>query len=729
MFGLVSRAIAAPLAGFVCITAGVWMLIRGLGLTGEDLRLAWTIDQPRTAVSSQADTARSIRGIQDLPKPPPLPDAAKVSRWMKRFTDAGMSRIKQTAARMPMPSAAEDQPPSARFPNHGLDHVHPARDDEPAGHDDLVPHVKFATPDHERPNGSGGPGDATARDRAQLPIRDRDFDAFYDGDDGDELAVDGLDEHFDGRGIAERFAPRSASPSGSAPPTRRAGSMQRSATVSPSPKQKQAPVAPSHRDVDTPQQSNSPARPTSKARTARSVANGYRPPGLDLLERGSRTKPGLELSQTVLRGNARLLEDVLADFGVKGTVREIHPGPVITLYELEIARGIKASRVIGLADDIARSMSAPSARIDTIPGRNTLGIELPNMTRSTVRFRDILEDATFRSGGETLPLALGKSIGGAPVVADLASMPHLLVAGTTGSGKSVGVNAMILSLLYRYGPDRLRFIMIDPKMLELSIYNGIPHLLTPVVTDPNKAIVALNWAIREMEERYKRMAELGVRNITAYNTRVTNAAKQGQSLNERVQTGFDAETGEAVYAVREVDLTPLPHIVVVVDEFADLMIVAGKEIDAAIQRLAQMARAAGIHLIMATQRPSVDIVTGTIKANFPTRIGFKVASKIDSRTIINAQGAEQLLGQGDMLLSDGSGKLMRVHGAYVSDDEVEAVAAHVRQQPGPGYVDAVVAEPEGEEVRDERPGQTGEDLYDKAVATVLRDRKASTSYL
>ncbi|MGI9404606.1 MAG: DNA translocase FtsK 4TM domain-containing protein, partial [Hyphomicrobium sp.] len=403
-------------------------------------------------------------------------------------------------------------------------------------------------------------------------------------------------------------------------------------------------------------------------------ASGYRAPPLNLLKRPQALRSRQDLTQNLLRGTAQLLEEVLADFSIKGEVRDIKPGPVVTLYELEPARGTKSSRVVGLADDIARSMSVTSARAAVVSGRNVIGIELPNVRRETVYLREILESDAFRSNEAVLPLALGKSIGGDPVVADLARMPHLLVAGTTGSGKSVGVNAMVLSLLYRCSPEDCRLLMIDPKMLELSVYNGIPHLLTPVVTDPQKAVATLNWVVGEMEERYKRMASLSVRNIEAFNTRVRKAQSRGEMIARTVQTGFDNETGQAIYQKQEMQTGTMPYIVVVVDEFADLMIVTGKEIDAAVQRLAQMARAAGIHLIMATQRPSVDIVTGTIKANFPTRISFKVASKIDSRTIINEQGAEQLLGQGDMLYSMGSGQTMRAHGPFVSDEEVESIA-------------------------------------------------------
>jgi len=459
-------------------------------------------------------------------------------------------------------------------------------------------------------------------------------------------------------------------------------------------------------------------------------ASAYRPPSLNLLRRPAATRSSPELTQAVLRGTARLLEEVLADFSIKGEVREIKPGPVVTLFELEPARGTKSSRVVALADDIARSMSVTSARAAVVPGRNVIGIELPNVRRETVYLRDVFESEAFRSSEAVLPLALGKSIGGEPIVADLAGMPHLLVAGTTGSGKSVGINAMVLSLLYRRSPDDCRLLMIDPKMLELSVYNGIPHLLTPVVTDPQKAVAALNWAVAEMEERYKRMASLAVRNIEAFNARVRKAQSRGESLARTVHTGFDNQTGQAIYEQQEMQADTMPYIVVVVDEFADLMTVAGKEIEAAVQRLAQMARAAGIHLIMATQRPSVDIVTGTIKANFPARIGFKVASKIDSRTILNEQGAEQLLGQGDMLYSIGSGQTIRAHGPFVSDEEVERIAEALRRQGAPRYIDGITDTPtscNGSGAESRAGGE--DDLYDMAVAVVLRDRKASTSYL
>ena len=457
----------------------------------------------------------------------------------------------------------------------------------------------------------------------------------------------------------------------------------------------------------------------------------YKRPSLNLLKRPSQARAAPEHVSTVLRGTARLLEDVLADFGIKGEVKDIRPGPVVTVYEVEPARGTKASRIMALADDIARSMSATAVRVAVVPGRSVIGIELPNVRREAVLLREILEADVYRSGEATLPLALGRSISGDPIVTDLARMPHLLVAGTTGSGKSVGINAMILSLIYRLSPDECRFLMIDPKMLELSVYNGIPHLLTPVITDPAKAVMALDWAVAEMEERYKRMAQLGVRNIDVFNNRVRNAAKRGEQLARTVQTGIDARTGQPVYQRDVLELDPMPYIVVVVDEFADLMIAAGKEIEVAVQRLAQMARAAGIHLIMATQRPSVDIITGTIKANFPTRLSFKVASRIDSRTILNEQGAEQLLGQGDMLLSSGAGQLTRIHGPFVSDEEVEGIVMALRADGEPRYVDGITDGPaasaDDERVTTRTAGD--DELYDKAVAIVLRDRKASTSYI
>lgn len=456
----------------------------------------------------------------------------------------------------------------------------------------------------------------------------------------------------------------------------------------------------------------------------------YAAPAISFLSPGR--KATASIAEESLEQNARLLEGVLEDFSVRGDIISVHPGPVVTLYEFEPAPGIKSSRVIGLADDIARSMSAISARVAVVPGRNAIGIELPNPRRETVYLRELVASPDFTDTKHRLAIALGKTIGGEPVIVDLAKMPHLLVAGTTGSGKSVAINTMILSLLYRLKPQECRLIMVDPKMLELSVYDGIPHLLTPVVTDPKKAVVALKWAVREMEDRYKKMSKLGVRNIDGFNARVTEARLKGEVITRTVQTGFDRETGEAIYEQEHMDLTVLPYIVVIVDEMADLMMVAGKEIEGAIQRLAQMARAAGIHLIMATQRPSVDVITGTIKANFPTRISFQVTSKIDSRTILGEMGAEQLLGQGDMLYMAGGGRISRVHGPFVSDAEVEKVVAHLKMQGQPEYLDAVTVEDEAEDDDEaSAAADTDEstDLYDRAVAVVLRDKKCSTSYV
>ena len=477
----------------------------------------------------------------------------------------------------------------------------------------------------------------------------------------------------------------------------------------------------------------------------RKAAQARKQTSLNLPPRGRAALPPLDLlaqpredqvqpiDEAALTQNARLLESVLDDFGVKGQIVKVRPGPVVTLYELEPAPGTKTSRVIGLADDIARSMSAVSVRVAVIPGRNVIGVELPNIRRETVYLRELLATEASERNGGLLTLVLGKDIGGTPVIADLSRMPHLLIAGTTGSGKSVAINTMILSLLYRHGPQDCRFIMIDPKMLELSVYDGIPHLLSPVVTDPKKAIVALKWTVREMENRYRAMSKLGVRNIAGYNQRLAEARKKGEVLLRKVQTGFD-EQGKPIFEDQPLDLEALPFIVVVVDEMADLMLVAGKEIEWAVQRLAQMARAAGIHLIMATQRPSVDVITGTIKANFPTRISFQVTSKIDSRTILGEQGAEQLLGQGDMLYMAGGGRIARVHGPFVSDREVEAVVRFLKAQGEPEYLDDVT--------EDEDDGALGligaasggeggpsDALYDQAVALVARERKCSTSFI
>ncbi|MCL4151903.1 UNVERIFIED_CONTAM: hypothetical protein GTU68_025855 [Idotea baltica] len=464
-----------------------------------------------------------------------------------------------------------------------------------------------------------------------------------------------------------------------------------------------AQAAPQNR-VTVPKVKPKPGRRASREAQPDLLDNAdYELPSLHLLSEPVQTNANANLNTDALEQNARLLEGVLEDFGVRGEIINVRPGPVVTLYELEPAPGIKSSRVIGLADDIARSMSAIAARVAVIPGRNAIGIELPNSKRETVYLRELLDSTDFEKTKAKLALCLGKTIGGEAVIADLAKMPHVLVAGTTGSGKSVAINTMILSILYRMQPEECRLIMIDPKMLELSVYDGIPHLLTPVVTDPKKAVVALKWTVREMEDRYKKMSKLGVRNIDGFNSRVKQASKKREE---------------------ELKLEPMPYIVVIIDEMADLMMVAGKEIEGTVQRLAQMARAAGIHVVMATQRPSVDVITGTIKANFPTRISFQVTSKIDSRTILGEQGAEQLLGMGDMLFMAGGGRIQRVHGPFVGDNEVEEVVAHLQSQGVPEYLEAITNAMTG------GSSEGGEgDLYDQAVAIVLRDKKASTSYV
>ena len=461
----------------------------------------------------------------------------------------------------------------------------------------------------------------------------------------------------------------------------------------------------------------------------------YLTPPLALLEDPANQVKHVPSSQA-LEENARMLENVLDDYGVKGEIVSVRPGPVVTMYELEPAPGLKASRVIGLSDDIARSMSALTTRVSTVPGRSVIGIELPNAHREKVMLREMFASAAYGDTRMRLPLALGKDIAGEPVVANLAKMPHLLIAGTTGSGKSVAINTMILSLLYQLSPDECRMIMIDPKMLELSVYDGIPHLLSPVVTDPKKAVVALKWTVAEMEERYRKMSKMGVRNIDGYNAKVRDALSKGEDFSRTVQTGFDEDTGEPIFETETFQPETMPFIVVIVDEMADLMMVAGKEIEACIQRLAQMARASGIHIVMATQRPSVDVITGTIKANFPTRISFQVTSKVDSRTILGEQGAEQLLGMGDMLYMAGGGRVQRVHGPFVSDEEVEEIVAHLKSLGTPEYVSGVVEGPEDaaaadiDQVLGLGGNTTGEDaLYDQAVAIVARDRKCSTSYI
>ncbi|KZY53527.1 DNA translocase FtsK [Sulfitobacter sp. KE29] len=508
----------------------------------------------------------------------------------------------------------------------------------------------------------------------------------------------------------------------------------------PAPEAMKIPVAEPRKVVQQP--ARKPVQPSKQAQveaqptlTFDDTHPGFELPPLSLLE-SPESVQRLHLSDEALEENARMLETVLDDYGVKGEIVAVRPGPVVTMYELEPAPGLKASRVIGLADDIARSMAALSARVSTVPGRSVIGIELPNENREKVILREILSSRDFGDGNHRLPLALGKDIGGDPVVANLAKMPHLLIAGTTGSGKSVAINTMILSLLYKLTPEECRMIMIDPKMLELSVYDGIPHLLSPVVTDPKKAVVALKWVVGEMEERYRKMSKMGVRNIEGYNGRVREALAKGEMFSRTVQTGFDEDTGEPIFETEENTPEALPYIVVIVDEMADLMMVAGKEIEACIQRLAQMARASGIHLIMATQRPSVDVITGTIKANFPTRISFQVTSKIDSRTILGEMGAEQLLGMGDMLYMAGGAKITRCHGPFVSDEEVEEIVNHLKQFGEPDYVSGVVEGPseDKESNIDAVLGLGGntdsEDaLYDTAVQVVIKDRKCSTSYI
>ena len=452
-------------------------------------------------------------------------------------------------------------------------------------------------------------------------------------------------------------------------------------------------------------------------------------PSIDLLidQKIENLKP----DKDALNVNAKLLEGVLKDYSIDGLIETVQQGPVVTRYDLKPAPGLRSQRVISLSDDIARSMLAESVRVAMVPGKNVIGIELPNKVREIVSLRHIINDHEFQNSNQKLPLCLGKDISGNSIIADLSKMPHLLIAGTTGSGKSVGVNSMIISLLYRHTPETCKFIMIDPKMLELSVYDGIPHLLTPVVTDPKKAITALKWAVREMEKRYSLMSKLSVRNIENYNERLTLARRKGEILTQNVQVGFDNESGQPVFEEEEIDLTPLPFIVILIDEVADLMLVAGKEIEAAVQRLAQMARAAGIHVVMATQRPSVDVITGTIKANFPTRISFQVTSKIDSRTILGEQGAEQLLGKGDMLFMAGGGKIVRVHGPFLNDEEVEKVTSFLTKQSIPEY-DQTITEEQNEDnfnSNDMLNNSNGDELYQQAIDLVVREQKASTSFI
>ncbi len=536
--------------------------------------------------------------------------------------------------------------------------------------------------------------------------------ADFDGPDYGENTYNEFEQHAEADAAIEEWAPQPA-PEMVSPPLAEATPAGRVQAKAPPPK-------PS-------------ARVQREAQPSLINMSDFDLPSLHFLQDTPPANAEMQLSQEALEQNARLLEGVLEDFGVKGEIINVRPGPVVTLYELEPAPGIKSSRVIGLADDIARSMSAIAARVAVVPGRNAIGIELPNSNRETVYLREILASKAYDSSKAKLPLILGKTIGGEATIADLAKMPHLLVAGTTGSGKSVAINTMILSILYRMTPEQVKMIMIDPKMLELSIYDGIPHLLTPVVTDPKKAVVALKWTVREMEDRYKKMSKVGVRNIDGFNARIADSTKKGERITRTIQTGYDRDTGEAIYEVEELDLEPMPYIIVIIDEMADLMMVAGKDIEGTVQRLAQMARAAGIHVIMATQRPSVDVITGTIKANFPTRISFQVTSKIDSRTILGEQGAEQLLGMGDMLYMAGGGRIQRVHGPFVADEEVDQVVNHLKEQGVPQYLEAVTEETE-EDAGAAAGGDAGglaasNDIYDQAVAIVLKDRKVSTSYI
>ena len=459
------------------------------------------------------------------------------------------------------------------------------------------------------------------------------------------------------------------------------------------------------------------------------VTNGYVLPGLDLLSEVPSERKESKVSDKQINQNRDLLTTTLNDFGINGKIISVNPGPFVTLYELEPAPGVKSSRVISLADDISRSMSSTSARIAVIPGKNSIGIELPNYNKETVYLREILESDIFVSKDDGIPLSLGKNIGGEPTIADLSRMPHLMIAGTTGSGKSVGINGMILSILYRFRPDECRLIMVDPKMIELSVYDGIPHLLSPVITNPKKAVVGLKWVVREMDDRYNRMSKLSVRTMEAFNEKAEEYRRKGKKFKRKIHTGYDDETGQPLYSEEEIEAKRMPFIVVVIDEMADLMLVARNDIEHLVQSLAQKARAAGIHLIMATQRPSVDVVTGTIKANFPTRIAFQVASKIDSRTILNEMGAEQLLGRGDMLYMSDGGKVVRVHGPFVSDDEVERVVGFIRKQETPEYIESITKE-DGDGGNTLSPQDDSEDaLFSQAVSIIIKDKRVSTSYI
>ncbi len=639
-------------------------------------------------------------------------------------------RAQAARAAEPRRTAPEEDPQSFTFrkplrgPAAKLNQQHFVPEDEEFAEDEAYAPIE-ETPVYD--------DEADDWDEDDRQATDSGYDDGYDDDQYEDDALDDYDDEEDDDPYAAEAA-RHAGPARGQPsrgePARQA--VPQRAPVRPAPEPEAAPrVVPQAAAMK-------PGRRVVKEAQPSFLNNAeYEFPPLALLAAPPADRADNELTPDALEANARVLEGVLEDFGVKGSIIHVRPGPVVTLYELEPAPGIKSSRVIGLADDIARSMSAISARVAVIPGKNAIGIELPNSRRITVYLRELLASQEFERTKAKLPMCLGKTIGGEAVIADLARMPHLLVAGTTGSGKSVSINTMILSLLYWHKPEACRIILIDPKMLELSVYDGIPHLLTPVVTDPKKAVTALRWAVREMEDRYRKMAKLGVRNIDGYNSRLKESNRNGEPLTRIVQTGFDKRTGEAIFEEEVLDLSPMPYIVVIVDEMADLMMVAGKDIEGAIQRLAQMARAAGIHVILATQRPSVDVITGTIKANFPTRISFAVTSKIDSRTILGEMGAEQLLGMGDMLYMAGGGRIQRVHGPFVADEEVEDVVSHLKLQGVPEYLGAVLEDDEDEEEGGAGGGggsgldalSESDDLYDRAVALVLRDRKASTSYV
>jgi DNA segregation ATPase FtsK/SpoIIIE, S-DNA-T family len=675
-------------------------------VTAAVMRREPTLSRPNKPVTLLADTTRRPAGM--LPSEPPL-TAAAAAVAMQAAQMAAPSRI------VPPLSAA---PVGGIFPRGMTPPASDAYEDSSAGDWDGDESNLFDTDD----SAEAGQYGASPHDAGPYGAGDHGavaYDAGYDASSADDWVPDAdMEPDYDPTPVS--VAPRLGPAVGPlvAPSIDRRGVVQHTM-------KKQ--VAPSR-------QAMAESQPRLKFEEPK---QDYELPPLSLLSSPS-TIVRHSLSDEALEENARMLESVLDDYGVKGEIVSVRPGPVVTMYELEPAPGLKASRVIGLADDIARSMSALSARVSTVPGRTVIGIELPNAQREKVVLREILSARDFGDSQMRLPLALGKDIGGEPVVANLAKMPHLLIAGTTGSGKSVAINTMILSLLYKLTPEECRLIMIDPKMLELSVYDGIPHLLSPVVTDPKKAVVALKWVVGEMEERYRKMSKMGVRNIEGYNGRVREALSKSEMFKRTIQTGFDEETGDPVFETEEFAPVALPYIVVIVDEMADLMMVAGKEIEACIQRLAQMARASGIHLIMATQRPSVDVITGTIKANFPTRISFQVTSKIDSRTILGEQGAEQLLGMGDMLYMAGGARITRIHGPFVSDEEVEEVVTHLKSFGPPKYMSGVV-----EGVDDDRAddidavlglnigGNTeGEDaLYDQAVAIVAKDRKCSTSYI